>query len=161
MSKMDPDDAREAQQLLAYADNTAGGLMTTNPVILSPDTTVATALAHIRREELAQALAAVVCVTRPPLETPTGRFLGIVHFQKLLREPPTVAIGSIIESGPEFLSPSDNLGTISRKFATYNLLALPVLDEEKRLVGVVSVDDVLDHILPSGWRETEFELAHE
>ncbi|GAA3228837.1 magnesium transporter MgtE N-terminal domain-containing protein [Oerskovia jenensis] len=152
---MEPEEARDVRRLLAYDEDTAGGLMTTEPVILGPETTIATALAQIRRQDLPPALAALVFVVRPPLETPTGRFLGVVHFQKLLREPPHVSVGSVLDSDIEWVRPDAPLGRVTRLLAAYDLLALPVLDAEKRLLGAISVDDVLDHMLPDDWRETD------
>jgi flagellar motility protein MotE (MotC chaperone) len=150
---MEPDEARDLRRLLTYAEDTAGGLMTTEPVIMGPETTIATALAQIRRQDLPPALASMVFVVRPPLETPTGRFLGVAHFQRLLREPPHASVGSVIDTDTEWLTTDAPLGRMTRLLAAYDLLALPVLDGEKRLLGAVSVDDVLDHILPADWRE--------
>lgn len=158
---MEPEEARDVRRLLEYEDYTAGGLMTTEPVILGPETTIATALAQIRRQDLPPALASMVFVCRPPLETPTGRFLGVAHFQRLLREPPHASVGSILDSDTESLTPDATLGRVTRLLAAYNLLALPVLDTEKRLLGAVSVDDVLDHILPEDWRESHDERLDE
>ncbi|GEL96500.1 magnesium transporter [Cellulomonas terrae] len=154
---MEPDEAKDVRRLLAYEDNTAGGLMTTEPVILGPETPIAAALAHVRRQDLTPALASMVFVARPPLETPTGRFIGVVHLQRLLREPPHEAIGSIVDTDIESITVDAPLLSVTRNLATYNLLALPVVDAEKRLLGVVSVDDVLDHLLPEDWRETDDE----
>ncbi|WP_265520758.1 magnesium transporter MgtE N-terminal domain-containing protein [Oerskovia flava] len=152
---MEPSEAKDVRRLLAYDEDTAGGLMTTEPVILGPETTIATALAQIRRQDLPPALAAVVFVVRPPLETPTGRFLGVAHFQKLLREPPHASVGSVLDPDIEWVGTDAPLGRVTRMLATYDLLALPVLDAEKRLLGAISVDDVLDHLLPDDWRETD------
>ncbi|MGN8246497.1 magnesium transporter MgtE N-terminal domain-containing protein [Cellulomonas soli] len=152
---MEPEEARDVRRLLAYEDNTAGGLMTTEPVILGPETPIAAALAHVRRQDLAPALASMVFVARPPLETPTGRFIGVVHLQRMLREPPHEAIGAIVDTDIEAITVGTPLLSVTRQLATYNLLALPVVDAEKRLLGAVSVDDVLDHLLPEDWRETD------
>jgi Mg/Co/Ni transporter MgtE len=127
--------------------------MTTDPVILAPDDTIAQALAVVRRVELSPVLAASVFVCRPPLETPTGRFLGLVHIQRLLREPPQTAVGAIIDSDIDALPPSATLGQVTRLLATYNLVGVPIVDENGHLLGAVTVDDVLDHILPDDWRE--------
>jgi CBS domain-containing protein len=154
---MEPDEAEDVRRLLAYDEDTAGGLMTTEPVILGPEATIADALAQIRKQDLAPALASVVFVARPPLETPTGRFLGVAHFQRLLREPPHAAIGSVVDTDTESLTPDAPLGRVSRLLAAYDLLALPVLDGQRRLLGAVSVDDVLDHLLPADWRESHHE----
>ena len=150
---MEPGEARDVRRLLAYEENTAGGLMTTEPVVLPPETTIAAALAHVRRQDLTPALASMAFVARPPAETPTGRFLGVVHLQRMLREPPHESIGSLVDSGVEAVTVAAPLLQVTRLLATYDLLALPVLDEERRLVGAVSVDDVLDHLLPEDWRE--------
>ncbi|WP_081802696.1 magnesium transporter MgtE N-terminal domain-containing protein [Actinotalea ferrariae] len=154
---MEPDEARDVRRLLAYREDTAGGLMTTEPIVLGPETSVAAALAHMRRQDITPALASMVFVCRPPLETPTGRFLGVVHFQRLLREPPSESIGGLLDAEIEWVAPDAGLGTLTRLLAQYNLLALPVLDAERRLLGAVSVDDVLDHLLPPDWREAEEE----
>ena len=94
---MEPDEAAPLRRLLSYDEKTAGGMMTTEPVILAPEATIAEALAMVRKEELAPALATMVYVCRPPLEVPTGRYLGLVHIQRLLREPPHASVGSIID----------------------------------------------------------------
>lgn len=154
---MEPEEAKDVRRLLAYEDNTAGGLMTTEPVILGPETPIAAALAHVRRADLTPALASMVFVARPPLETPTGRFIGVVHLQRMLREPPHEAIGSIVDTDIEPVEAGKPLLAVTRQLATYNLLALPVVDADKRLLGAVSVDDVLDHLLPEDWREHDEE----
>ena len=148
------------RRLLAYEDDTAGGLMTTEPVILGPETPIASALAHVRRQDLNPALASAVFVARPPLETPTGRFIGIVHLQRMLREPPHEAIGTIVDTDIEPVTADAPLMTVTRQLATYNLLLLPVVDSERRLLGAVSVDDVLDHLLPEDWREADDDPAN-
>ncbi|GAB2755932.1 magnesium transporter MgtE N-terminal domain-containing protein [Terrabacter sp. AAH1] len=155
---MEPDEAAPLRRLLAYDEKTAGGMMTTEPVVLGPEATIAEALATVRREELAPALASMVYVCRPPLEAPTGRYLGLVHIQRLLREPPHGAVGSIIDKEIEPLAASASLETVTRTLATYNLVSLPVVDDDGRLIGAVTVDDVLDHILPEDWREVRHEL---
>ncbi|EWT06689.1 magnesium transporter [Intrasporangium chromatireducens Q5-1] len=155
---MEPDEAAPLRRLLTYDENTAGGMMTTEPVVLAPEATIAEALAMVRREELAPALASVVYVSRPPLEVPTGRYLGLVHIQRLLREPPHASVGTIIDKDVEPLEASAPLGVVARTLATYNLVSLPVVDGDGRLIGAVTVDDVLDHILPEDWREERHEL---
>ncbi|NNH55104.1 magnesium transporter [Promicromonospora citrea] len=155
LNLMEPEEAADVRRLLEYAEDTAGGLMTTEPVILGADDTIATALAQIRRSELPPALASMVFVVRPPLETPTGRFLGVAHFQRLLREPPHAAVASVLDAETEWLTHDASVGQVTRLLAAYDLLALPVLDAQRRLLGVVTVDDVLDHILPDDWRDSD------
>ena len=150
---MQPDEAEDVRRLLSYEEKTAGGLMTTDPVILPPDATVADALARIRDAELTPSLAAMVYVCRPPLETPTGRFLGVGHFQRLLREPPSTLVSGVIDNDLEPLHADAPLDEVTRLLAHYNLVASPVVDESGHLLGVVTVDDVVDHLLPEDWRE--------
>ncbi len=150
---MEPDEAAPVRRLLEYAEDTAGGLMTSEPVILPPNATVAEALAHIRTSDITPALASQVFICRPPNETPTGRFLGVAHIQRLLREPPSSLIGGLADNDIDPLSPDTPLRVITSHLATYNLVAAAVVDDNDRLVGAVSVDDVLDHLLPKDWRE--------
>src|SRR5574339_1136080 len=134
---MEPDEAADLRRLLTYDENTAGGLMTSEPVILGPEASIAEALAVVRRAELSPALASTVFVCRPPLETPTGKFLGIVHIQRLLREPPHNPIGGILDKDVEPLLPTATLGQVTRTLAIYDLVGLPVVDEDGHLLGAV------------------------
>ncbi|MFE9423000.1 magnesium transporter MgtE N-terminal domain-containing protein [Kitasatospora sp. NPDC006697] len=150
---MEPEEAAPVRRLLSYEEDTAGGLMTTEPIILEPDATVAEALARVRVRDLKPALAAQVYVCRPPNETPTGKYLGTVHFQRLLREPPFTLLGSLVDDDLDPLPTDTPLPLITSYLATYNLVAAAVVDEADHLLGAVTVDDVLDHLLPEDWRE--------
>jgi uncharacterized membrane protein len=154
---MEPEEADDVRLLLSFGADTAGGLMTPEPIILSAESTVAEGLAMIRRNETAPALAAAVCITLPPYEAPTGRFLGMVHFQRMLRYPPHERLGSLIDPGLEPISVDTPAAEVSRILASYNLVSVPVIDETHRLVGVVTVDDVLDYLLPDDWRSHDDE----
>jgi len=81
--------------------------------------------------------------------------LGVVHFQKLLRYPPHERLGSLLDTEQEPIALDTPIAQIHRDLATYDLVALPVTDDEQHLVGVVTVDDVLDHLLPDDWRSEE------
>ncbi|MGZ4467700.1 MAG: magnesium transporter MgtE N-terminal domain-containing protein, partial [Nocardioidaceae bacterium] len=151
---MEPEEAEDVRRLMSYEERQAGGMMTTEPVILSPDATVADALAHVRNAELTPSLAALVYVVRPPIEPPTGRLIGVAHIQRLLREPPSTLVGHVLDTDMEPLPPTASLEDVARHLATYNLVAAPVVDEDGRLLGAVTVDDLLDHLLPENWRET-------
>ncbi|MFM9877708.1 MAG: magnesium transporter MgtE N-terminal domain-containing protein [Rhodoglobus sp.] len=151
---MEPEEADDVRFLLSYAPDTAGGLMTPEPIIVSADATVAEGLALIRRHELAPALGAAICVTLPPYEPPTGRFLGMVHFQRMLRYPPNERLGTLLDQTLEPVQANTSAAEVSRILASYNLVSVPVVDETHRLVGVVTIDDVLDYLLPDDWRST-------
>ncbi|MCW2876243.1 MAG: MgtE intracellular region [Sphaerisporangium sp.] len=155
LARMEPREAAPVLRLLTYAENTAGGMMTSEPIVLPPHATIAEALAQIRRQDITPAVAAQVYVTRPPIETPTGKYLGVAHFQRLLREPPSSLLGGAIDSTIDPIRPGLPLNGVTSYLATYNLVAAPVVDELGRLVGAVTVDDVLDHLLPPDWREQD------
>ena len=157
LARMDPEDSEPVRRLLKHSPDTAGGLMTSDPVVLGPGTTVAEALARVRDPDLTPALASLAFVVRPPTSTPTGHYVGCVHLQRLLREPPAALVGGIVDSDLPNLAPEDTLAAVTRYFAAYNLVCGPVVDEENHLLGAVSVDDVLDHLLPHDWRVREDE----
>ncbi|MEY4079060.1 MAG: hypothetical protein RIS80_829, partial [Actinomycetota bacterium] len=152
---MDEEEADDIRQLMQYDEFSAGGLMTTEPLICSADTTVAEAMALIRRKEISPVLAASVFVTLPPYETATGKYLGTVHFQRLLRYPPHERLGTLLDTELEPVTATTPISQIHRTLANYNLVALPVVDDQHRLIGVVTVDDVLDHLLPEDWRNED------
>jgi Mg/Co/Ni transporter MgtE len=152
LTRMDPGDSAPVRRLLAHSPDTAGGLMTSDPVVLTPDTPVAEALARVRDPDLTAALSSMVFVARPPTATPTGRYLGCVPLQRLLREAPAELVGGIVDSDLFTLTPETPLGAVTRYFAAYNLMCGPVLDDQNHLLGAVTVDDLLDHLLPHDWR---------
>ena len=143
LTLMEPEEAAPVRRLMSYGDYTAGGLMTSD------------ALALVRNPDLTPALASQVYVVRPPQATPTGRYLGTAHLQRLLREPPSALVSGAVETDPDPLTPHATLSDVTRYLATYNLLAAAVVDDDDRLLGAVSVDDVVDHLLPEDWREAE------
>jgi flagellar motility protein MotE (MotC chaperone)/sporulation protein YlmC with PRC-barrel domain len=157
LGAMEPDEAKDLRRLLTYDDFSAGGMMTTEPVVLSTDATVAEALARVRQVQLSPALASQVYVTRSPHDTPTGRYLGVAHVQRLLREPPSSLVSGVLDSSLTPIGPTAPLTQVARYFATYDLVALPVVDENDYLLGAVTIDDVIDHMLPADWRENEID----
>jgi Mg/Co/Ni transporter MgtE len=158
LTRMDPGESAPVRRLLKHSPDTAGGLMTSDPVVLTADTTVAEALARIRDPDLTTPLSSMVFVTRPPTATPTGRYLGCVHLQRLLREPPSSLVGGITDTDLLSLTAETPLASVTRYFATYNLVCGPVVDDQNHLLGAVTVDDLLDHLLPHDWRADVQEL---
>jgi flagellar motility protein MotE (MotC chaperone)/sporulation protein YlmC with PRC-barrel domain len=150
---MEPEEAEDVRRLMSYVENTAGAMMTPEPVILGPDATIADALAQVRNPDLTPALASAVYVCRQPLETPTGKLLGVAHIQRLLREPPSTLVAGALDESMESLRPEASIDQVAAHLATYNLVAAPVVDENGHLLGAVSVDDLLDHMLPENWRD--------
>jgi Mg/Co/Ni transporter MgtE len=143
--------AADLRRLLRYDKSTAGGLMTSQPMVFAPDTPVAEVLARVRDRDLPATAAAQVYVCEPPTLTPTGRYLGTVGFQRLLRRAPSVPIGECIEARL-FVKPGLPEHELAARLAAYNLIGVAVCDDAGRLVGGVTVDDVIDRLLPVGWR---------
>jgi len=153
LTAMKAKQADEVRRLLRYDPHTAGGLMTSQPLIFGPETTVAEVLARVRNRSLAPVAAAQVYVCQPPLETPTGTYLGSVGFQRLLRRPPAVPVGEVVESRL-FIRPDLPERELAARLAAYNLLGVAVCNEAGNLLGAVTIDDVLDQLLPPGWRRS-------
>jgi Mg/Co/Ni transporter MgtE len=119
---------------------------------MSPTDTVAEALARVRDPDWTSSIASQVFVCRPPLRPPTGRYLGVVYFQRLLREPPSIELSRCLDQVAT-VRPDTPDREVFEEFASYDMLALPVLDEAGRMLGAVSVDDVVDRMLGTGWRQ--------
>ena len=136
LALMEPEEAEDVRRLMTYEESTAGSLMTTEPVIFGPTATVAQMLAAVRREDIPASIATVAFIARPPQETPTGQYRDI-----------------------EAVDPNAHIAKVTRLLATYNLTVLPVVDEDGHLHGAVSVDDVLDELLPEDWRDFDDDVT--
>ncbi len=158
LEAMEPDDAAVMRQLLSYEEGTAGGLMTPEIIVLGPTATIAEALAQVRDPDWLVSIAAQVFVCQPPYKPPTGTYLGVVHFQRLLREPPGMELGRCLEQEPS-IDPGLPDREVAERLASYNLLAVPVCDEAGHLLGAITVDDVLDRVLPVGWRQRRRQVS--
>ena len=151
LEAMDDDDAETMRQLLSYAEGTAGSLMSPDIIVMSPEATVAEALAVIRDPDQLVSIAAQVFVTHAPHYPPTGTYLGVVHFQRLLREPPHMSLKHCLDNEPT-ISPLMTEREVAERLASYNMLAVGVCDTVGRLLGAITIDAVLDRTLPPDWR---------
>jgi len=158
LDEMDEDEAAVMRQLLSYQSGTAGALMTPDVIVLGPNATVAEALAHVRNPEWLVSIAAQVFITNPPFRPPTGRYLGVVHIQRLLREPPSMELGRCLDQEPT-ITPETTDREVAEMLASYNMMAMGVCDAAGRLLGAITVDDVLDRTLPADWRQRRRQAA--
>ncbi len=147
MALMEPAAADEVRSLLAYAEDTAGGLMNTCFVV-SQASTVAEVVSRIRqvdddRSDLLHTIFAV---------DDEGRLAGGVTLRDLLLANRASPVSRIMREDVEWARVDDPDDDVARKLVRYNLLALPVLDEERRVKGVVTVNDVLDLVTPRSWQ---------
>jgi len=152
LEAMDEDEAEVVTRLLSYEEATAGGMMTPEIIILGPSATVAEALAQLRDPDWTPSIASQVFVTQAPFKPPTGKHLGVVFMQRLLREPPSMEVRHCIATDVPVVSPETADRAVFEEFASYDMLALAVVDQGGRLLGAVSVDDVVDRMLGAGWR---------
>ncbi|MGB3736958.1 MAG: CBS domain-containing protein [Ilumatobacter sp.] len=152
LDAMDDEDEEVVRRLLSYEEGTAGGLMTPEVIILDPSATVAEALAQVRDPDWVVSIATQVFVCQAPFKTPTGKFLGVVHMQRLLREPPAMELRQLIDDVP-IIAPETTDRETAAELASYDLLAVPVCDTAGRLLGAVTVDDVIDRMLGEKWRQ--------
>ena len=152
LDAMDDDDAAVVRQLLSYEAATAGGMMTPELILLGATATVAEALAQLRQPDWVVSIAAQVFVCQPPFKAPTGKLLGTAHFQRLLREPPSMELRHCVSHDP-VVAPESTDRDVAEVLASYDMLAVAVCDPAGRVLGAVTVDDVLDRQLGAGWRQ--------
>jgi len=138
---------KQIEALLGYNPATAGGLMSPDFIALSPDATVATAIERVRASDLSAGT-----LTTVYLLDSDGTLTGSVFVVTLLRCEPDRQLQDIAEREPVTVATDADVPEVARMMSDYNLVMLPVLDEQGPMVGVVTVDDVLELTLPSGWR---------
>jgi Mg/Co/Ni transporter MgtE len=120
--------------------------------VLGPTATVADALAQIRDPDWVVSIAAQVFVCQPPFKAPTGKFLGTAHVQRLLRESPSLELRHCVSNDP-VVAPDATDRAVAELLARYDMLAVAVCDAKRQLLGAVTVDDVLDRLLGTAWRQ--------
>ncbi len=145
---MNPTESEEVQELLGYEDDSAGGLMTTDYVVLNQTRTAQEALAAVRANILEHdvRIAYIYCVADETLDE--CHLLGVISLWDLLIADPAQTLQEIMETDLVTVHPDTPPATVAETIAKYNLLAVPVVNEEGILQGVVTVDDALDVLLP-------------
>ena len=138
---------RQIEALLGYNPATAGGLMSPDFVARTPSEEVARALAAVRDSDLGAGTLTTVYL----LDT-EGRLCGSVFVVTLLRSDPQTPLQDIAEHEPVSVATDADLPEVARTMSDYNLVMLAVVDEDGRMVGAITVDDVLGQTLPAGWR---------
>jgi len=147
---MEIEDASEVRKLLAYPEDTAGGIMTTEYVTIPLGLTVEQALAHLRQSPAAQEDEALYYVYVVDKEQ---RLQGVIALRDLVLAAPDTPIQQIMEDDPIAVNPLTPQYEVARIVAKYNLLAVPVVDDNNVLQGIVTVDDAIDAIIPTAWKK--------
>lgn len=138
---------RKIRGLLGYSPSTAGGVMDPDFVSVADKATVAEAIAAVRKSEIPAAKIESVYVVDS-----AGRLAGAVHLAGLIRASETQAVSTLVESGATAVLPDADVPEIARLMTDYNLASLPVVDADGTMIGVLSVDDVMELTLPADWR---------
>ncbi|MDQ6810713.1 MAG: CBS domain-containing protein [Actinomycetota bacterium] len=142
-----PSQRRQIQALLGYNPSTAGGLMSPDFISLAPQDSVERAIEKVRASDLAPGTLTTVYICDGE-----GGLSGSVDVVTLLRSRPRAPVDDVAEREPVSVRTDAEVPEVARTMTDYNLVMLPVLDEHERMVGVVTVDDVLELTLPVGWR---------
>ena len=148
LESMEPEEAQEVEELLEHEEDTAGGLMTTEHVAFAPTVTAAEAIQRIRDEAKEAETIYYLYVTNPQ-----ERLLGVLSLRELILADPGQRLEHIMHAEVVSVRPETGLREVAELQTKYNLLALPVVSGEGELLGIITVDDVLNLILPMIWKK--------
>jgi protein-tyrosine-phosphatase len=138
---------RKIRTLLNYNPETGGGLMSPDFLCLAESTPVSNVLEAVRSSTAPPEALAVVFARGDD-----GRVTGSASVVRLIQAAPTGTLGSVVRPNPAHVHPDWDVHAVTRKMTDFNLTVAPVMDEQHRMVGVITVDDVLEMLLPTGWR---------
>lgn len=147
LSLMPAPEQRKIRSLLTYNPETAGGLMNPDFLALSTDTEAGRALERVKAPDTAPEDSGVVYLTDDE-----GRLTGAVPLVSLVRADPATPLSALSRGDPVTLRPDADLHEVTRTMTDFNLAAVPVTDQDGRMLGQITVDDVLELLLPEGWR---------
>jgi magnesium transporter len=148
LSHMEADEVEEVQELLGYPEDSAGGIMTTEFIALEDGLTAAGAINRLRELEPDAETIYYVYVTDDD-----GRLVGVLSLRDLIVAAPDATIGSVMIREPVAVGVLAGQEEVAEVVAHYNLLAVPVVDDEERLLGIVTVDDAIDTVIPTAWKK--------
>src|SRR6266566_6392814 len=147
---MEDEEQADVAELLPYEDDTAGGLMTTEFVTLPRQLTVGEALARLR--EMAETPNMIYYLYVVAAED-SWKLEGVIALRSLILSDSSAPLERVMRSDLQVAHPDDDAAEVAQKIAEYNLLALPVVDEAGDILGIVTVDDAIEFLLPKGWRQ--------
>jgi magnesium transporter len=150
LNRMEDEEQADVAELLPYEDDTAGGLMTTEFVTLPKNLTVGEALARLR--EMAETPNMIYYLYVVEHEG-SWKLLGVIALRSLILGDPDAPLAEVMREEFQAAHPDDSAKEVAQKIAEYNLLALPVVDDEGDIAGIVTVDDAMELLLPKGWRQ--------
>jgi len=150
LNRMEDEEQSEVAELLPYADDTAGGLMTTEFVTLPRDLTVGEAFARLREMAETPNMIYYLYVVEDDV---SEKLVGVIALRGLILSDPSSPLENVMRSDLQVAHTDDSAVDVAQKVAEYNLLALPVVDEAGEILGIVTVDDAIEILLPKDWRQ--------
>jgi Mg2+ transporter MgtE len=152
---MEREEADDVRKLLTYPDDSAGGIMTTEYVAISPDLTAEHAIRVLRETADEAEIVVYVYVTDKD-----DRLVGVFSLQDLVLAKPETPVTEFMHHRVVSVNLRDSQEQVAQAVAKYNLLAVPVIDDQGRLHGIVTADDALDKIIPTAWKKRLPRLYH-
>ncbi|MBI3609993.1 MAG: magnesium transporter [Nitrospirae bacterium] len=143
MALMNREDAKEVQDLLAHTEDTAGGLMTTEFLTFSPDLTAGETIEIIRKQS-----ADVETIYYVYMADPNGRPIGVLSLRELIMATPEARLSEIMTTRLKTVTPETHQTEVAKTMSKYNLVAIPVVDRDRKMLGVVTIDDIVDLLVP-------------
>jgi Mg/Co/Ni transporter MgtE len=147
---MEDEEQADVAELLPYEDDTAGGLMTTEFVTLPRELTVGEALARLR--EMAETPNMIYYLYVVEGEG-SWKLVGVIALRSLILADPSVPLAEVMRTEFQTAHPDEAAHEVAQRIAEYNLLALPVMDETGDILGIITVDDAMEILLPKDWRQ--------
>jgi magnesium transporter len=148
LNLMEAEDAQDVRKLLTYPEDSAGGIMTTEYVTVRPNLTAEEAISVLRETAHEAETIFYVYVTDDD-----GHLVGVLSLKDLVLAKPKTPVAEFMHHRVISASPSDSQEDVAQDIAKYNLLAVPVVDDERRMQGIVTADDALDKIIPTAWKK--------
>jgi CBS domain-containing protein/sporulation protein YlmC with PRC-barrel domain len=155
LNLMERDEADDVRKLLTYPIDTAGGLMNTEFVAVKPSLTAGETIAALRRDAGEAETIYYVYVTEPD-----GRLSGVFSLRELVLADPKTPVAEFMHKRLVTVALEESQDTVAQAVSKYNLLAVPVVDDDGRIQGIVTADDALDKIIPTAWKKKLPRLYH-
>jgi magnesium transporter len=149
LERMDHEEKEDVKELLPYEDDEAGGLMTTEFVVLPKHLTAGEALARLREMAETPNMIYYLYVVE---EEESWKLSGVIALRSLILADPSFPLSHVMRDEFQFAHPKDSAREVAETIAEYNLLALPVVDDAGDIAGIVTVDDAMEYLLPKDWR---------
>ncbi len=147
---MEDEEQADVAELLPYEDDTAGGLMTTEFVTLPRELTVGEALARLREMAETPNMIYYLYVVE---EEKSWKLCGVIALRSLILADPAMPLEDVMRADIQSAEPQEPAREVAQRIAEYNLLALPVVDESGDILGIITVDDAMEILLPKDWRQ--------